>query len=43
MTQRLILASGSAIRAKILTDASVDFDVVKPDVDEDAIKKTLRR
>jgi len=40
MSQQLILASGSAIRAKILTDAGVDFDVVKPHVDEDAIKQT---
>ena len=39
MTQKLILASGSAIRAKILTDAGVDFEVMKPDVNEDAIKK----
>ncbi len=35
----LILASGSAIRAQILKSAGVAFDVVKPDVDEDAIKR----
>ena len=35
---RLILASGSAIRAKILTDIGLDFEIVKPDVDEDVIK-----
>ena len=36
--QRLILASGSAIRAKILTDVGIDFDIIKPDVDEAIIK-----
>lgn len=39
MTHKLILASGSAIRANILTGAGVDFDIIKPDVDEDVIKK----
>ncbi|MEM9170818.1 MAG: nucleoside triphosphate pyrophosphatase [Pseudomonadota bacterium] len=38
MTAPLILASGSAIRAKILTDVGVDFDVVRPNVDESALK-----
>lgn len=37
---KVILASGSAIRAKILNDAGVDFDIIKPDVDEDVIKRS---
>ncbi len=36
---RLILASGSAIRVRILEGAGVPFDIVRPEVDEDAIKK----
>ena len=36
---RLTLASGSAIRAAILEGAKVAFDVIRPDVDEAAIKK----
>ncbi len=40
---RLILASGSAIRAQILDAAGVRFDVVKPGVDEDALKDKARR
>lgn len=42
MTDRpkIILASGSAIRAQILRGAGVDFDVVKPGVDEDEIKES---
>lgn len=36
---RIILASGSAIRADILRNAGVPFEVIKPDVDEDAIKQ----
>ena len=36
---RIILASGSAIRAAILTAAEVPFEVMRPDVDEDVIKK----
>ncbi|OFX02639.1 MAG: hypothetical protein A3E78_07925 [Alphaproteobacteria bacterium RIFCSPHIGHO2_12_FULL_63_12] len=39
---RLTLASASAIRAAILANAGVAFDVVRPDVDEDAIKKAAR-
>ena len=34
----LILASGSAIRRKILEDAGVEFEVVPADIDEDAAK-----
>lgn len=39
---RLTLASASAIRAAILANAGVAFDVVRPDVDEDAIKIAAR-
>lgn len=39
MTGTLILASGSAIRARILKGAGVPFEIVPPDVDEDAVKK----
>ncbi len=35
---RIILASGSAIRAQILTGAGLPFEVMKPDVDESIIK-----
>lgn len=33
-----ILASGSSIRRKMLEDAGADFEVVRPDIDEDAEK-----
>lgn len=39
---KIILASGSAIRAQILNGAQVPFDVMKPNVDEDAIKQQSR-
>lgn len=39
---RLTLASASAIRAAILEGAKIAFDIVRPDVDEDAIKKTAQ-
>lgn len=40
MTARaIILASGSAIRAEILTNAGVAFTVARPDVDEAALKR----
>ena len=35
---RLILASGSSIRRQMLQDAGVEFEVVRPDVDEDLAK-----
>ena len=40
MTQsdRLILGSGSAIRASLLRGAGLDFEIIRPDVDEAAIK-----
>ena len=34
----LILASGSSIRRKMLEDAGLEFDVVRPDVDEERAK-----
>lgn len=40
---RIILASGSAIRAQILTAAGVQFEIVKPDVDEAAIKQDAQK
>jgi len=36
---KIVLASGSAIRAKILNDARIDFEIVKPNVDEAIIKQ----
>jgi septum formation protein len=35
----LILASGSSIRRKMLEDAGVAFEVVRPDIDEEAEKE----
>ncbi len=37
----LILASGSAVRARLLASAGVAFDVVPARVDEDAVKEAL--
>jgi septum formation protein len=34
----LILASGSSIRRKMLEDAGVEFEIVRPEVDEAALK-----
>lgn len=34
----IVLASGSAVRAAMLRNAGVAFDVIRPDVDETAIK-----
>ena len=36
--QKIILASGSAIRRQLLTDAGLDFEVVVPQVDEASIR-----
>ncbi|MCA0920270.1 Maf family protein [Pseudooceanicola nanhaiensis] len=41
MTSTLVLASGSTIRAEMLTNAGLSFDVVKPRVDEEALKAAL--
>jgi len=38
---RFILASGSAIRAQLLRQAGVSFDVEKPRVDEEAMRTAL--
>lgn len=39
MRRDIVLASGSAIRARILEAAGVPFRIVKPDVDEAAMKR----
>ncbi len=41
MTERLVLGSGSAIRAKILSDAGVSFEVMPATVDEAALKSRM--
>ncbi len=41
MPQPFILASGSDIRAKLLMQANIDHEVVKPRVDEEMIKQAL--
>ena len=41
MSDQLILASGSDIRATLLRNAGVDFDIIVPRVDEDTIKASL--
>ncbi len=40
-SQRLILASGSAIRAQILTEAGLTYEVISKPVDEAAIKESM--
>lgn len=41
MVQQIILASGSDIRATLLRNAGVIFDVIVPRVDEDTLKLSL--
>ena len=41
MTDTIILASGSEIRAKLLKNAGVNFTVAKARIDEDAIRQSL--
>lgn len=41
MPDTVILASGSAIRAQLLRNANVPFDVVKARVDEEAVRQSL--
>lgn len=42
MTDKIILASGSAIRAQLLRNAAVPFDVQIARVDEDAVRAALQ-
>lgn len=42
MDHTIILASGSAIRAQLLRNAGVAFDVVMPRIDETAIRQALQ-
>lgn len=42
MSDPLVLASGSAARARLLTAAGVRFEAVCPAVDEDALKAALK-
>lgn len=39
---RLILASGSTIRAQLLEQAGVPFEIVRPHVDEEAVRASLK-
>lgn len=41
MTQKLILASTSPFRRKMLADAGLDFEAIKPDIDERAVEAPL--
>ena len=41
MAQRLILASGSEIRAQLLRQSAVDFEVCVARVDEDMVRETM--
>ena len=40
---KIILASSSTIRKKILEDSGIKFDTVSPEVDEDDLKKSLSK
>mgnify|MGYP001413992871 FL=1 len=42
MTDQIILASGSDIRAQLLRNAGVNFDVIPAKIDEDMIKASLK-
>ncbi len=39
---QLVLASGSGVRARLLRDAGLDFEVRPPELDEDAVKQAFR-
>ena len=41
MARPIILASGSEIRAELLANAGIQFDIIKPRVDEDSLKAAL--
>lgn len=43
MSQDIILASGSSIRAQLLRNAGVTFDIQKPRVDESTILESLKQ
>jgi septum formation protein len=42
LTLRLILASGSTVRARLLKNAGLAFEIIPSSVDEDAIKRTQK-
>ena len=42
MSEQIVLASGSEIRAQLLRNAGLDFDIVVARVDEDAIRASLQ-
>lgn len=42
MTLKLTLASGSRIRADLLRNAGLDFEIKKSQVDEDSLKESMR-
>ncbi len=41
MALHMILASGSAVRAELLRRAQLEFDVIVPRIDEDAVKRAM--
>ena len=41
MTGKLILASGSPIRAKLLQQSGIEFEIVTAAVDEDMMKAAM--
>lgn len=41
MRQSLILASGSSVRARLMSQAGLVFEVVKPRIDEDMVREAL--
>lgn len=41
MRQSLILASGSSVRARLMSQAGLVFEVVKPRIDEDMVRDAL--
>lgn len=42
MTHQIILASGSSIRAQLLCNAGVEFDVEVPRIDENSVRLSLK-
>ena len=41
MAQKIILASGSDIRRRLLANAGIDVEVIVPRIDEDSVKQAL--